>query len=54
MNHIYLIRLVLLKCPGFLSQKYVMPNLAPPAAERLSWSLCAGCEVRSTHNWASQ
>jgi len=27
MNHIYLIRLILLKRPGFQSQKYGMPNI---------------------------
>jgi len=27
MNHIYLIRLVLLKRPGFQSQKYGMPTI---------------------------
>jgi len=40
MNHIYLISLVVLKCPGFQSKKYGMPNYAQMkrrAEDREEW-----------------
>jgi len=39
MNHIYLVRLVVLKRPGFQSQKYGMPNYRGKAESQILFKM---------------
>ena len=57
MNHIYLIRLVVLKRPGFQSQKYGMPTIKTNSKTIPSkvWQLApAGSSMASPKFWGDK